>query len=182
MSQGTTQASPFAITGAYLFTLSLMVWPFVDLLITAWPPQPGSAPWRFGFSGLLSEAHHTPLLGLFLAFCLAFVLGHRAFFRVLAGFCLLYALGLAVALVLFPLDVLEVAGMTPDNTQLPIRAGGFFSELKHLTSFLIVVFMGLGGWKTAGMKQAWEGSTGAGRVADLVVKPAGKKTPEEPEE
>lgn len=176
MSLRTIQVSLLSYVGIFLLAVSFVIWPVINVLATAWPLQPGSSPWRFGFSGLISDIHNTVALGLVLAMAAAHLLRNRVFLRVLSVGALLGAVCLLIALVLFPLDVLQVAGSAPEGAQGTLRMGGLTSELKHLMAFFTWAFLGLGGWRSTNIR-LWESDAeGAGRgSADLLVVPTGKK-------
>lgn len=149
MSQGAIRASGTSIAGAYFFMFLLFFWPMVDLLTSAWPLQLGNLQWRYGFMGLAAAFLHTPILALLLAMILAFVLGHQ---RTLAALGLLSFLGvliLLVVLVLFPLDVLQLRSVTERERLASFQMGAAIAELKHLTAFLTLLLLGLGGWRTS---------------------------------
>jgi len=159
MSQGNVRASALTIAGAYLFLLFLFVWPVVDLWATAWPPRVGNLEWRYGFLGLMTSYWPTPLLATVLSMGLAFVLGHRKTFRGLSILCLLWALFVVIVLILFPLDAIQIRSATPEENRGILQVSAVLSELKHLTTFVILTFLGWGGWKTVGRMSSGKSKT-----------------------
>ena len=69
--------------------------------------------------------------------------------RILAALQLMGALGLSAVLVFFALDVIQLRGTVPQERLLSFQAGALIAELKHLTSFLALLLIGVGGWKSA---------------------------------
>ena len=64
--------SKWIVAGVYLFLISLVLWPLIDLLTNVWPPQLGTLQWRYGFMGLMAAFLNTPILALILAMAFAF--------------------------------------------------------------------------------------------------------------
>lgn len=169
MSQGISRHSRMMVFGAYLFLTLLVFWSAVDLVTTGWPMRFGSVEWRYGFMGLLTAYLHTPVLALFLAMGLSLFLGHRTALRVLAMVCLLAALGLFIVLILFPLDVIQLRSVTPPENLRFFQTGAILSELKHFTSFLVLILLGAGGWRTGGRMQGKvRASEGSGLTAEVL--------------
>lgn len=150
MSRDALQGSKLAIAGAYLFLFILVLWPFVDLITTAWPMRIGDIQWRYGFLGLMTAYAHTPILAMLLGVALAILLRNRKTLRVISVACLLWALALLVILILFPLDVIQLRAATPEENRAVFQTGAIISELKHMTALLVLALLGLGGWRTAG--------------------------------
>ena len=151
MTNRRTTVSNWAIWGLYFFTFVLVFWPVADLATNTWPIQPSSLLWRYGFMGLLAGFLHTPILGLAVAMCLSYAMSHRSVLRILSMFSLLGAAVLSAVLVVFALDVLQLRG-TVEPERLPsFQVGAMIAELKHLTSFLALMFLGIGGLKTVAL-------------------------------
>jgi hypothetical protein len=87
----------------------------------------------------------TPVLGILLAMVMAFVLRHGRVIRLLSVLCLLGALFLLVVMSVFALDVLELHDMTPAERLPSFRAGALLAELKHLSAFVVLTLLGVGG-------------------------------------
>jgi MFS family permease len=150
MSQATIRASKLSIAGVYLFMFLLAVWPMVDLLSSAWPPQPGNLQWRYGFMGITAAFLHTPILAGLLAMVFAFLLGHTGALRFLSILAVAVALGFLIILILFPLDALQLRSVTPAERLPQFQVGAAIVELKHLTALVTLLLLGVGGWRTAG--------------------------------
>ena len=169
MSQGNIRASALLIAGAYFFLALLFFWPLMDLASTGWPFRPGSLEWRYGFLGLMTAYWHTPILSMVLSMGLALVLQHRWTFRLLSVLCILWAVFLLIVLVLFPLDVIQLRSVTPEENLAFFQAGALFSELKHLTAFVAVSLLGWGGWRTArGMPNLSRSAAGSDLTAEVL--------------
>ena len=149
MKQGSIRPSALGIAGFYFFMFVLVFWPIVDLTSSVWPLQPGNLQWRYGFLGLMSAYLHTPILAIFLASVLAFVLDHSLTLRLISVVCFFGALLLFLVLILFPLDVIQLRGTAPEERLLSFQAGAALAELKHFTAFISLLLLGFGGWRTA---------------------------------
>lgn len=173
MNRSSLRISPLAYRGIYFFMFVLVFWPAADLLTNAWPTQFGNVQWRYGFMGLMGGFLHTPILGITIAMIVAFVLGHTRMLRVLSGLSLAGAVLLGLVLVFFPLDVIQVRSVRPPAQSTPFLAGALIAELKHLTSFVALLLIGLGGWRTARTLGS-ERAAKSGGTPDLVMKPPTK--------
>ena len=149
MSQGTIRPSALSIAGAYFFMFILVFWPVVDLTSSVWPLQLGNLQWRYGVMGLMAAYLHTPILAVVLAMGLAFVLQHQVALRLLSILSFLGVLGLFLVLVLFPLDVIQLRSAMAEERLSSFQAGALLAELKHLTAFVALLLLGMGGWRTA---------------------------------
>ncbi|MCH7809312.1 MAG: hypothetical protein IH863_01885 [Chloroflexi bacterium] len=67
----------------------------------------------------------------------------------LSAINLIGAAGLLAVLVFFAMDVVQLGSTVPVERQPSFRAGALIAELRHFTSFLVLLLMGIGGWKTA---------------------------------
>lgn len=154
MTDDRAAVSSWAIRGLYFFTFILVFWPVTDLITNTWPIQLGNLQWRYGFMGLLAGFLHTPILGLVLAMALAYAMEHRRTLRLLSVVSLLGAVGLLAVLLFFALDVVQLRNTVPAERLPSFQAGALIAELKHLTSFVALALLGIGGWKTAAPKEA----------------------------
>ena len=100
---------------AYIVGLSLIVIPLLDALAQLWPFGPGSAPWRFGAIGLLSNAFIIPCAGLLVLLGTALLLEQKNVLRVLGWLSGISAVLIPPVIVLFALDAVQTrAGVRPD--------------------------------------------------------------------
>jgi hypothetical protein len=131
----------------YFVALLLIVLPFVDLVTNVWPVRVGALEWRYGTLGLLSGFTLTPLLGIVLATASAALLDHRVMQRVIGVLNLLGAVALAVVVVLFALDWLQMRA----SIQPPQRHGMDIGSLKALAKHVLVA-VALGWLGIAGLR------------------------------
>lgn len=149
MTQSSGRTSALLIAGAYLFLLTLVFSPVVDLVSTVYPFRMGDPNWRYGFMGLMAAYLSTPVLGILLAMALSFVMGHKGTLRLISVASVLGFVALLVVLILFPLDVIQVRSITPEEQRSAFLTGAALAELKHLTAALVLALLGFGGWRTA---------------------------------
>ena len=136
MTHSRPRVSRWAIRGLYFFTFILIFWPIADLITNVWPLQPGNVQWRYGFMGLLAGFLHTPILGLALAMSLAYAMKHGRTLRMLSAINLIGAAGLLAALLVFPLDVVQLESAVPTEGLPSFQGGSLITEFKYFTSFL----------------------------------------------
>jgi chromate transport protein ChrA len=95
--------------------------------------------WRFGAFGIMSNAMLVPLVGLLIAFVAAATFEHRLLQRVLGLVCLGIGAIVALGLVLFGLDALQVRQQFQPAAQLAFRVASTTAVMK---SFLAVITLG----------------------------------------
>lgn len=148
MAPGNVRLSKMTVAGIYLFLAFLLVWPVVDVGVTAWPISPRSIEWRYGLLGLLGAFWNTPVMATVFAMLLAFFLRHRKTLFGLSYFCFIWAFGLIVVLILFPLDAIQYRAMVPEENQASVLAGAAVAFFKHGVALLTVLLLGWGGMRT----------------------------------
>lgn len=169
MSQGANRVSGAFVFGAYFFLFSLFMWPVIDLFSNSWPLQPGNIQWRMGFMGLYTAYITTPLLALVLSLGLAFGLSHRVTLKALSALCFLGTVVMVIAMGLFALDAVQLRSGIPMENRVAYTAGTVLTELKFVSAFMVLVFLGWGGWKTAGaMPGKPKSSERAERTAEVL--------------
>lgn len=94
-------------TAGYLLALLLLVIPLYDAATSVWPPHLGDERWRFGAVGALSNLTLVPMLGIFLALCVATFADDRRVRRYIGWFSALLAVAIAAFSVLFILDYFQ---------------------------------------------------------------------------
>lgn len=162
-----------AITGLYVFGTSLFFWPIADLVSNALPIQLGNFHWRYGFGGLLAAYMSTPVLALVLLMAVAYGLRHPRTLRVLSVFEIIMSVGLLVVIVVFALDMLQVRAARPEAARPSVLAGGIIAMAKHFTSAVVLVLLGIGGWRTAGRWKVREARPSEAGRAGIVMKQKG---------
>jgi hypothetical protein len=154
----------------YLIALSLIFFPIFDSVLSIWPPQPGQVAWRFGAVGLLSRAVMTPLLGLFIAYCIALVLEHRAVLRVISVVSVLAVIAVVGGLGIFGLDALQMRSQVVAQAKKAFDAASVTAVLKYLFSVVMLLAFAWGGWKGArGGLERRRTREAAGRESPLLV-------------
>ena len=137
-------ALPVYSVGALLVFL-----PLIDFVLSVFPIRVHEAQWRFGAEGLLSRALLTPILGLLIWFLLASFLEQRGVLRLIAGFCSLIDVILAVVIVSFSLDALQVRGQYPADAKVAFIFTAVMALVKHTSFFLASLAMGMASWRLA---------------------------------
>jgi hypothetical protein len=100
---------------SYLVGVSLIFIPIVDLTAHSWPLNPGSAEWRFGAIGLLSNTFIVPAAGLLIVLGVAVALEHKRLLQLLGWLCALGAVLMGITLGLFTLDAIQTRlGVKPE--------------------------------------------------------------------
>ncbi|HEY0304024.1 MAG TPA: hypothetical protein VGC44_03580 [Longimicrobiales bacterium] len=92
---------------AYLVAATLVVIPFFDALMSAWPWAPSSAQWRFGAIGLASNALLLPCAGLLIALAAGIALGQYRALHLFGLICAAGALITGLSLLLFAIDAMQ---------------------------------------------------------------------------
>jgi hypothetical protein len=133
----------------YVVAFLLILVPVLDLVSTAWPIQPGTVRWRYGFLGLLANVMLTPLLGAMLASVVAYQLRHLGLLRGLSGLYVLGALLLGAALAVFARDALRLGPEIAAQRLTDYRAGAAIASGKYLLAMVGLAWLGLGGLKAA---------------------------------
>jgi NADH:ubiquinone oxidoreductase subunit 6 (subunit J) len=100
--------------------------------------------------GLFTAYTTTPLLAIVLSMALAFALSHKNPLRLLSVICLLGLVVVAIAIGLFALDAIQLRSGVPEENRVAFSVGIILTELKFLSVFTVLFFVGWGGWKTAG--------------------------------
>ena len=81
--------------------------------------------------GLMAAYLSTPLLAILLAMALSFVFGHKVTLRLFSVLSLFGFLLLLLVLIFFPLDVIQVRSVTPEQQLPSFHVGAVLAELKH---------------------------------------------------
>jgi hypothetical protein len=110
-------------------------------------------------------------MAIAMAMGMAMAFHQRGLLRFLSLFSLLGALFLGVAMAVFALDAMQFLSSSPAENLPALRGGAVIAELKHITGFVALVLLGLGGWTTSGRIPGSLPADGTSRTSDLVVKP-----------
>ena len=131
---------PAYLVGALLVVISLLDW-----AASVWPFELSSVNWRYGSYGLLSGYLLTPLLGAFLIMVTAALQATRTTQRVNGVLLLAAATILAIALVAFLFDVLQIRSGVPEESRGVFDFGVFKALLKHAMTLIVLTIMGVAG-------------------------------------
>ncbi|HUF64627.1 MAG TPA: hypothetical protein VMM17_01495 [Gemmatimonadaceae bacterium] len=157
--------------------LLLVIVPLADRALNWGSIQPGSAPWRFGAVGSLSEASLLPVLGLFLLFSIAHLHGSILLQRVLETVTLIAAVLTIAVMALFVLDALQMRGAVSDAIarfdRIVLRV--FAGQLMALLFVILLPITSIRARRRlppSARHRVSQGSKTAGNLQDTLVRPA----------
>jgi hypothetical protein len=133
----------------YAVAFLLCALPLVDTTLGVWPPRGGEIAWRFGAAGMFSRALMTPLLGLFLAFAIALLLGHRRTLRTLSLLCALGAAGTLGTVLLFALDMIRMRAQVNPQAQTAFQIASVAAMVKYVIGALVLASLAVCAWRGA---------------------------------
>ncbi len=125
-------AGPLSLAGL----LALLV-TAIDWVSAVWPFNPGELPWRYGAVGITAGFTVTAVIGTVLLAMGQLAGGRTGSVRVLGYLTGAIAVILALALVIFALDGLQMAGRDDSAAQLPRRIGVAIVSLKLIGAVLV---------------------------------------------
>jgi hypothetical protein len=141
--------SRLLIAMGYGLAALLLVLPVLEPLVTLLPPQPGQVRWRLQAFGALSQSLVLPLLGIGVGATTAVLLGHRRVLRVLGASAVLAGCALAVATVLFALDLVQYRASIEPALHRYYQVAG----INYFTAFVLgsafLVAFGIVAWRAA---------------------------------
>ena len=153
--------SPWVTWGLYVFAVTLILSPMVDLVTTVWPVRPTDMGWRYGTLGLAAGYVQTPLLGAILAMGVSYWQERAGALRLWSVLCLVGTVILLISMVTFGLDVVSMRSVRPPDAQSGILAGGLFQEAKYAGACLVSAFLGIGGRQVAAAMPRATAATGS---------------------
>ena len=101
----------------YPILLVLIVNQLADVLVSITPMRTDEVTWRYGAQGFLVSAMPTVAIGTALALALAAIQDHRIFARWMGVWAVTFAVIVAVAVISFGLDALQVRRLIPENAK-----------------------------------------------------------------
>jgi uncharacterized membrane protein len=131
----------------YGVALLLVATPMFDFLTSVFPIRAGNIEWRFATVGLLSGFLLTPLLGYVLAMLAAQIGGHRIVQRVLAICALIMTALLALMLVAFVLDVLQLRSVVQAEAATAFKGASIKALVKHVSVLVVLPWLAIRGMK-----------------------------------
>jgi hypothetical protein len=132
---------------ACFVSILLILFAYIDFLLSIWPFKLDEARWRFGSVGVFSSYSGWLLLGYLLLLWFGLGAGHRALVRVVAVLCLVECALLLLATVAFPLDVLQLRREVPPADLWTFQAAAGRAILKNLACVVAFAWMGIAGFK-----------------------------------
>lgn len=130
----------------YLLAAALIIIPLVDATMSTWPIRFGNEMWRYGAVGTLSSVTLVPLLGLLLTLTIAKFADNRRIRRFVGWICALFAVGIAVLVVMFILDYFQVRATVRPQVQHALSVATTTAIIKHLVSLVILVLLSRAGF------------------------------------
>jgi hypothetical protein len=139
-----------AAWSGYAIALLLCLAPLGDLAAGIGSLNPAQVPWRFGAAGLLSGALVLPMLGLGLFFACAVVLAHRRFLRALSVVAGVLFVAVAVMLVVFALDTLQVRIQVRQEAKRSFDLAALKAAVTFLLELLVLAVLAVNLHRAAG--------------------------------
>lgn len=135
-----------AVAGPLYFIGGLLiVLPTLDLLLNAWPLQPGDFRWRFGVVGLLASYLLTPLLGVAVLGATSALMPSALARRTIAVLNLAGAALLVAATVLFLLDLLQLRPALRPDAVASFDVANVRTVIKLLLGATALAWLGVAG-------------------------------------
>jgi len=151
------QLNPLAVP-AYAVAALMVLIPVVDTVFALLPMHPGDVAWRFGAIGLGSQLMLSPLLGALVAFVTAALLGHRGGLRALQILCMVAAVLILAAVVLFVLDALQTRHQVQPKAKFAFDKATATALLKYFVGLAIWVAFVIAGQRLIGRRRAQDAS------------------------
>ena len=152
-------------TIAALFFLA----PIVETVLSIAPWRFGEVRWRFGAMGLVSRASLEPVLGLLLAFVMAWYAQHRGMLRAISIVSYLGALLVALFTGLFILDALQVRAALNDAGKNAVAIAALAGSVKFSLVMVGLLVLGVCGWRTSRRVRAREVGSATPATLPLVT-------------
>ena len=160
MKHTRTEVPRWVALGAYVFAVTLVLGPAVDLISTVLPARLGDVGWRYGFLGLGAGYLNTPLLGLGIAIAVAIWQEDAALVRMLGILATVGAVALLPIMGTWVLDVLQMREIREEEVRAGVLMGGVIQGAKYLGA---CVTLGLAG---AGLSRMAKGMRAHPRAQD----------------
>lgn len=125
---------------AYLVAFLLIAIPLFDASMSVAPWALGSAQWRFGAVGLLSNALMIPAAGALIAVATAVTQDHVRAQRVFRVLCWMGCVLVAISIVIFALDALQTRVAIRPEMQLSYRVASATAAFKLILGAVAFAF------------------------------------------
>jgi hypothetical protein len=149
VNQSQTQGPRWVALGAYVFALTLVLGPVIDLITTVLPARPGDVSWRYGFLGLGGGYLQTPLLGVGIAMAVAIWQEDVVLLRALGITATVGAVALLPIMGTWALDVMQMREMREPEVRGGVLMGGVIQGAKYLGACVALGLAGVGVSKKA---------------------------------
>lgn len=127
---------------AYFVAAALVVFPLYDSSVTLMPWTLGSAQWRFGAIGVLSNTLMIVCLGAFIAVGAAILSSQPRARRVLGAASWVLAVLLLVSMTAFAMDAVQARRQIRADLLTPYRLASITAEVKLLMGLLALAMLG----------------------------------------
>ena len=144
MKHSHTQVARLVALGAYVFALTLVLGPMIDLISTVLPARVGDVTWRYGFLGLGAGYLNTPLLGFGLAIGVAIWQEDLAVLRALGVLATVGAVMLLPIMAVWALDVLQMRELREPEVRAGVLMGGVIQGTKYFGACVVLGLVGMG--------------------------------------
>ena len=118
--------------------------------LLARPVELGAPSWRFGLFGMLTSRASVLVVGDVMLFVAAAALGWRSTLRGLGVVHMLLAATVAVGLILFLLDALQVRATVPAQLAGAVSAAAARAGVVALAGFAALAWAGIAAWRATG--------------------------------
>jgi hypothetical protein len=163
-----TQVARLVALGAYVFGLTLILGPVINLITTVLPVRVGDVTWRYGSLGMAAGYLNTPLLGLGLAIAVAIWQEDLAVLRALGIVATVAAVLLLPVMAMWTLDVLQMRELSEPEVRAGVLIGGVIQGAKYFGACAVLGLVGLGISRTVkGTRSASHSEDGPGSPGSL---------------
>ena len=130
---------------AYLVAASLILVPLLDATLAISPMRPTDFRWRFGATGVLSNAVMTPNAGVLLLLITAISYGHANFRRTIGALAFVAAAFWTVAISMFVLDALQMQPSVPAEMKTSFTVASSLALAKMVVDGTVLLALGFVG-------------------------------------
>jgi len=132
----------------YALGMLMIVIPFTEVLLSVLPLRPGATSWRFGTTGVLSQAFMTPLLGATVIVVVAATLGHRRTLLTVSIVSALVAVITLAATGLFALDIIEMRSQVREEVKRAFDFSSILAVIKLIVATVVLSLLSSGARRT----------------------------------
>lgn len=140
---GLSQRQHTILKALYPILAVMVIYPFIDAVISAFPARMDDARWRFGAMGLFLGTTPQVTIALVATMVVSALLGDRMISRIAGMFALVFAVLIGGAVLLFGLDALEVRRLVPENAKQGFDDAALKSLVMTVLYGLVLVWLGV---------------------------------------